>query len=355
MNDGTIYAFLVSTGPESLRGFKIAQATDAAQVDIEHRSDNRIDLFLKTSHPASTARSQPVDVSRARTLLVCVTWVDGKLRHLSLNNQDIGFGDGFGDSDVIRIGGNEERDPSSRAVVFDDPLIATACADAIQWRRTWRAALKVKKGRIAVSRVETRAGLAESLKLLRRAVDEVFAGHDEQFAAVSVRLRSLLLWDEDKNGVPNSNYTAELFLVAADYELPLPIYLIPDDDGPPVRFDFWARLSPGVSIERRFATQRVADLKEWSEQRVLTLAQAGQPTATFTVRDLLKDHSNAMGGAHRDTAVPLSVYLLSKPTFNQVPLLKRWLIEAAMLVLAVGEFVLEQSVDPMQIRRPNST
>lgn len=167
-------------------------------------------------------------------------------------------------------------------------------------------------------------------------------------------LRTLVVWDEDKFGGANANYPAELFVLAAEHDLPLPIFTIPRDELPPVAADFWLRSGVDSSTVRRFSTQQVIDLKDWTDSPALQIAATQGAQCTLSVRDLIKAYSNTMGGAHRDLAVPVTIHRMSEIIANSRDAIHERLLPAGDLVSSVGRWALEISTEPLVIRRPAS-
>jgi hypothetical protein len=254
----------------------------------------------------------------------------------------------------------EERAPPPFELAIGHARARARCAPSMRERRLWLSN-QIQRPRRGSRRPKSDAEQVQELRGAIVAIDEFLqrirsgvAGFADDLVA---RLRALIYWNPG-----NRNYNPLLLRFAAQRNLPLPVFAMPQTNRWPKivgQAEQHLQVNYPTPI-RRFPGQRLMDLQAYlatpiqiDRSGTWTPAAGGTtgPDDRQSVNDVIGDAASTIGSAHYDDTVPVALDRLRETRAMDTDVLIRLLVGIGLEVGELARYVVREHEKALSSRR----
>jgi hypothetical protein len=300
-------------------------ATTAGSIRIDIARDGEIEI---------SAASHPLRIATPGRGVLEIAW-DGQGVRFIMGSSDISPRPGQDKPIELHLSPVVGRGTLS----LNDSDAASACARWLDWRkkRYGTPSALAAAGRRLKSLTEQLDELARARDGLVLLVQLVRSGHLVMVGHVATSLRALLHW----NG---RSYNPLLLRLAGRFDLPLPLYIVPDGKQAWVDRGLESHVvNHSPSLIHAENKHELVDIQQWLISHAVTIGLGQDQTSEWTVQRVILGTATTRGSAHYDEDVPQELDALAGIITGGGDQVTRLIGNAATVTIPLCEYVLSEA------------
>lgn len=344
MNEGTIFIVIrfPKPWPPHNEGEIFSSEQNGTRITLEATTGGCL-VFLVADGQTELVKfkSQPIRIVDGGMAIFDVAWKLSKVE-MRLNGMNVKSYHEAGNSELlVETKDHFIQEPPALA----HPNAANNCQEWMEWRRNRYSNPKAstKKNRRLKTLDEQVAELRNAVASLIDLVALVQSGKQHLLGHLATELRALVYW----NG---KHYSPLLLRIAGRFNLPLPVYMLPDDSSnePSILKEAQQRFRTNEpSLIKKLPNQKIVDIQEWLsspiQNALINRGDSGKSSIqedTINAKDLILDAATVLGSAHYDEDLPDHLEMLYRMNIFGTPALASFLLRTANLIVEISQFVL---------------